>query len=128
MAMTDARLAKMAADYYEAHQQEKAGKATKQKIAAKMLPDLKARGVKAIDLLGWKITNVIQHYTVYDAVKARRVLGKERFIAVTKRVIDPDLLAQALSDGVVTDREIGKFSERKEKANYASVVPSEASE
>lgn len=128
MAMSDARFTKLAAEYYTAHQAEKSGKAAKQKIAAKLIPELASRAMKAIDIGGWKVTHVIQHYTVHDAVKARRVLGKDRFIAITDRVINPDKLAQAVSDGLITDREMAKFSERKNKASYINATPSQVQE
>jgi len=89
---------------------------------------LKSRGVRAIDLLGWKIVNVVQHYTIYHTDKAKRALTKAQFMAVTERVVTADKVAQALSDGIITDRDLAKFAERKPKASYMSANPSEVME
>lgn len=125
MAMSDSRFAKLAAEHNAAHEAEKTAKAAKGKAAAKLIPELKSRGIKAIDILGWKVTNVIQHYNVYHTDKAKRVLTKAQFMAVSERVVTADKVAQALSDGTITETDLGKFVERKPKANYIAVSASE---
>jgi hypothetical protein len=123
MAMTERRLMKLASQHHHFHRQEKDAEAEKKKIAAKVIPELKERGIKALEALGWRITHVEQFFTKYDVDKAERILDEDVFDSITKRVIDPDLLAAAVTEGTVKPKQLARFAKREPKSSYIICTP-----
>lgn len=121
--LTDRKMFKLAAERFVAHQSEKDGKTRKQEIDALIVPELDRRGVRATSGGGWKITKVTQTYKVYNIAKARKVLKPKVYASIVVDAIDPDKLAQALSDGVISDKQLAKFAELVPKSTYLSVTP-----
>lgn len=121
--MTTRRLIGLCKKYYEAHQTHKTAEADKKALGEKIIPEMKRRGTKAMEAMGWKVTHVEQFYTVYDTLEAKRVLTREQFMAVTERVVTADSVASALSEGIIKPRQLAKFSSRKPKSSYVLVNP-----
>ena len=122
--MTTKRLMRLAAKYHDAHRREKDAKGEKETLAAKIIPELKRRGTKALDAMGWKLTHVEQMETRYNEADARRVLTKRQFDAITEPRITADLVNAALADGVIKPKHLAKFSKRVPKSSYVLVNPS----
>lgn len=125
--MSTGRLMNLVAKHADAHKREKDAKADKETLAGKIIPELKRRGTKALDAMGWKVTHVEQKMTVYSTEDAKASLTKRQFMAVTERVVTHDAVTQALSDGVITPRQLAKFSKRVPKSSYILCNPSDAS-
>jgi hypothetical protein len=121
--MSTARLMKMCEKYYHAHRALKDAEADKETLSPKIITELKRRGTKALDAMGWKVNHVVQMMTVYDTDEARRRLTKAKFMAVTERVVTSDAVAAALSEGKITERELARFSKRVPKSSYILVNP-----
>lgn len=122
--MSTKRLMRLAARYHDAHEREKDAKGEKTTLATKIIPELKRRGTKALDAMGWKITHVEQKETRYSEEDARRVLTKKQFDAITEPRITAELVNAALADGIIKPKHLAKFSKRVPKSSYVLVNPS----
>jgi hypothetical protein len=121
--MTTRRLMNLVAKYHDAHKQFKDAEAEKKVLAGKIIPELKRRGTKAMEAMGWKVTHVTQRETVYDTHVAKTVLTKRQYMRCSERIVTGQAVAQALSDGIVTPEEVAQFSERRDKASYILANP-----
>lgn len=122
--MSTRKLIRLAREHHEAHEQEKDGKARKETLRDRIIPELKRRGTKSLDALGWKVTHVEQKETHYDVDKAREILTARQFRAITEPRITADLVNAALADKVITARQLAKFAKRVPKSSYVLVNPS----
>lgn len=122
--MSTKRLMRLAAKYNAAHLREKEAKGEKATLADKIIPELKRRGTKALDAMGWKITHVEQKETRYNESDARRLLTPKQFKAITEPRITADLVNAALSDGIIKPKDLAKFSKRVPKSSYILANPS----
>lgn len=119
--LTDAKLIALAKEYKKAQEAEAEAKAEKEKVKGPIVTEMKRRGIKAIEKAGVRLNLALPTYTVYNMIKMRRVLGKELFAKVTKRVVDTDALEAAINSGKVTPKMLAKFATQEEKSAYPTV-------
>lgn len=123
MAISDARLAKMAEEYSELRGRAKALEAKANKRKEKILKELERRGTKAIETDEVRITRAQKNTVIYDPDALKERLGSSRFTRITKRVVDKELLAAAVQAGKVKVKDVEACSEVKPNAPYIIVSP-----
>jgi vacuolar-type H+-ATPase subunit E/Vma4 len=121
--MTDTRLFKLARLQKEAKLAEAAAKADAQTYSDQIIPELKRRGVKALENdEGIRVNKVETPETVYDVDEMERVLGKAKFDRLTKRVPDAAAIKAALDEGALSARTLAKFATTRTKSAYIVVT------
>lgn len=119
--MSDTKLFRLAKKQKEAKQAETQAKSEAEALSKQIIPELQARGTKAIEGAGVRVNMVSGSYTSYDLDEAREVLGAKRFKRVTKVVVDADAMKAAIDDGTITARELAQFATNTPKAPYILV-------
>lgn len=124
MAMSSKKLFRLAKEYKEHKQAETDAKAEATTLAAKIIPELRARKVKALESeeFGIRINKTEGEFTAYDVDAAKKALGAAMFDKVTKRVIDADALNEQITAGNIKSSQLKKFATATPKAPYITVT------
>lgn len=122
MAMSDAKLFKLARKQKEAKLAEAAAKADAQTYSDQIIPELTRRGIKALEAEGIRVNKVQTDETVYDLDNMEQHLTPKMFKKLTKRVPDAAAIKAALDEGTLKPKVLAKFATTSPKAPYIVVT------
>jgi hypothetical protein len=128
MALSDRKLAELAKERDTLDARIKKLTASKKKRDQAIIKELERRGTKALDVAGVKITKVQGEIVEYDYDELKDVLGAAKFRAITKPVLDKDLLAKAVAKNRVELATVNSCATIRLKAPYILVSQSEDAE
>lgn len=125
MALTDARLAKLAQEYREL--KERAARLTKsaEKRSKKIVDEMERRGTKSIDHTGTRVTVVQNESLKYDEEGLLLALPPRVRKKVTTAALDRSKLAQAQQEGLVPDEILEEHSSVVYSKAYIRVTEAE---
>lgn len=119
--LTDARLFALAKKQKEAKQAEAAAKAEAEKYSGMVIPELQARGTKALEGGGVRVNMVEGEYMSYDLDDMRNTLSPKLFASVTKTVVDEAALKAAIDSGKIKPAKLARFARVQKKKPYILV-------
>lgn len=121
--MTDKKLFALAAKQKQAKEQIKTLEKDAETYSQQIIAELQRRGVKALESEndGIRINKTEGEFTTYDVEAAEETLTPAMFKRVTKRVIDPAALTEAITAGKIKARDLKKFATTASKKPYITV-------
>jgi hypothetical protein len=119
--MSDAKLFRLAKRQKVAKEAVATAEAEAKALSQQIIPELQARGTKAIEGSGVRVNMVSGSYTSYDLEEMKAILGPRRYKRVTKVVVNTDEMKAAIDDGTITARELAQFATTTDKAPYILV-------
>lgn len=120
--MSDKRLFALAIKQKKAKLAEADAKAEAQALSDKIIPEMKRRGVKALESEEVRVNKVAGEQTTYDLDDMEEALSPALFKKLTKRVPDTDAIAEALSSGRLKQTDLRKFATTVPKSEYIVVT------
>lgn len=119
--MSDTRLFSLAKKQKQAKIAEKDAESEAERLSGLIIPELEARGTKAIEGGGVRINKVAGTYTAYDLEVMEQVLSPRLFKQVTKTVVDTDAMTAAINAGKIKPRVLARFAKTIDKKAYILV-------
>ena len=121
----DRDLAKFAKEYEAIGAKIKRLQALQSQRKKKIIEELEARGTKAVEVAGIRVTKVQSERVEYDYDSIAHELPKEKRRLIMKRVVDPDMLSRAVQSGEIDAEELDRHSSIRLNKPYISVSGAE---